>query len=376
VIAVNIERGHGANRWSGAARACVAGAFGDGCAGHGHTGHVGLRERSSGDCQRRNADTRTGFPDRPARRLNSPVNYLDARRLIRPLKATETRPLFATGLANLHVHERGSVVFQRETVSDDLLAHRDANIAEPAWRLLRDHFGLVGERRDQAARDFVGKLFRVAFAVLHAPSYQAEHKSALSSDWAHLPIPKDPVLFAELADAGEQVIRLLDANRDARQVVDAVLTPARANLLGQLRRSDGAQLTAADLKVSLTYWGGGKGKWAPRPFLDAELPGPAWDASWGERTGDLFLNAQAHFSHVPEAVWTYQLGGYPVLKKWLGYRQANRHSGNPLTQEERRWLRQMIQRIAALLALGPALDALYQNAAATSFTVTELGIRV
>nr|MDQ3081554.1 N-6 DNA methylase [Gemmatimonadota bacterium] len=63
-----------------------------------------------------------------------------------PRKETETRPLFATTLANLHVHERGSVVFPREIVSDDLLAQRDGNIAEPAWRVLRDHFGLSGER--------------------------------------------------------------------------------------------------------------------------------------------------------------------------------------------------------------------------------------
>jgi hypothetical protein len=45
-----------------------------------------------------------------------------------------------------------------------------------------------------------------------------------------------------------------------------------------------------------------------------------------------------------------------------------------LTDDERIWLRQVIQRIAALLALGPALDALYQEAAAGAFTTTELDI--
>jgi Protein of unknown function (DUF3987)/Type ISP C-terminal specificity domain len=75
------------------------------------------------------------------------------------------------------------------------------------WRALRDHFGLKGKRRDEVARAFVGKLFRVAFTILHAPSYQAEHKSALSADWAHLPIPKDKKLFARLVTAGENVTR-------------------------------------------------------------------------------------------------------------------------------------------------------------------------
>lgn len=292
-----------------------------------------------------------------------------------PRKVSESWPLFSTTLVNLHVHERGSVAFPREIVSDDLLEHRDANIAEPAWRVLRDHFGLSGTRSGDDARAFVGKLFRVTFSVLHAPSYQAEHKSALSSDWAHVPIPKDPELLSKLVAAGDQVVRLLDANCDARDAIEAVLGPGRAKALAQLRRLDGKPIAAEDLKVTVTYWGGGKGKWKSRPFSDEELPAEAWEQAWGERTGDLFLNAETHFAHVPEAVWAYQLGGYPVLKKWLGYRQADRREGRPLNDEERRWLRQMVQRIAALVAMGASLDALYQDAAIDSFTAVDLELR-
>jgi hypothetical protein len=71
---------------------------------------------------------------------------------------------------------------------------------------------------------------------------------------------------------------------------------------------------------------------------------------------------------------TYQLGGYPVLKKWLGYRQADRRDGKPLTDDERRWFRQMIQSVAALLALGPSLNELYEQAAASAFTAEEVQI--
>jgi hypothetical protein len=42
------------------------------------------------------------------------------------------------------------------------------------------------------------------------------------------------------------------------------------------------------------------------------------------------MNDNTFFAHMPEAVWTYQLGGYPVHKKWLGYCQADRRDGNPL----------------------------------------------
>jgi hypothetical protein len=63
-----------------------------------------------------------------------------------------------------------------------------------------------------------------------------------------------------------------------------------------------------------------------------------------------------------------------VLKKWLGYRQADRRDGKPLTNDERHWFRSMIQRIAALLALTPHLNALYQEILANCFTSAELNI--
>jgi hypothetical protein len=291
-----------------------------------------------------------------------------------PRKVSETRPLYATTLANLHVHERGSVAFPRETRGDDLLSDRDANITEGTWRILRAHFSLVGSRRDPAARSLVGNLFRTALAVFHAPTYQAEHKSALASDWAHLPIPKDAVLLERIVAAGEKVTRLLDANRDAHDVIEASLGAGHTRTIGALRRCDGSQVRPSDLKVTVTYWGGGKGRWKPRPFTSDELPDELWGMAWGERTGDLYLNDDAYFCDVPEAVWTYQLGGYPVLKKWLGYRQADRRNGDPLSDDERRSFRQIIQRIAALLTLGPELDMLYQEAATGAFTAAELGI--
>jgi hypothetical protein len=177
-----------------------------------------------------------------------------------PRKASETWPIYGTEFVNLHVHERGSVVFPRETRGNDLLSDGDANLAEASWRVMRDHFGLAGDRRDAVARAFVGRLFRVAFAIFHAPSYQAEHKSALAGDWAHLPIPKDVDLLERLAIAGEKVTRLLDANKDAHDVIATVLGVEHTRMIGSLRRVDGTQVRSDDLRVTITYWGGGKGR--------------------------------------------------------------------------------------------------------------------
>ncbi|KHL24991.1 helicase [Croceibacterium mercuriale] len=291
-----------------------------------------------------------------------------------PRKETETRPVFSTILANLHVHERGSVVFPRETTSDDLLGDRDANIAEHVWRSISAAFGLTGRRRDQAARDLVGKLFRVVFAMLYAPAYQAEHKSALASDWAHVPIPRKAKLFDCVVEAGDKVTRLLDTSVDVTALVEEILGIETTRALGPLKRADGSQVRPTDLKVTITYWGGGKGRWTPRAPTIGETPSATIAGLWGEMTGDLYINDEAFFANVPEAVWSYQLGGYPVLKKWLGYRQASRRNDRPLSDSDRRWFRSMIQRIAALLAIGTTLDELYQECIVDAFTSSDLGI--
>jgi hypothetical protein len=158
-------------------------------------------------------------------------------------------------------------------------------------------------------------------------------------------------------------------------VLETVLGRELPATLGQMKRQEGGNLRPADLSLTVSYWGGSRGGWNPRPFAADEMPLAEWgEGVWGERTGDLYINDDAFFSNVPEAVWTYQLGGYPVLKKWLGYRQAERRDGKPLTDDERRWFRQITQRVAALLALGVELDGLYQAAAANAFTAAELGI--
>jgi hypothetical protein len=61
---------------------------------------------------------------------------------------------------------------------------------------------------------------------------------------------------------------------------------------------------------------------------------------------------------VPPEVWAFTIGGYPVVKKWLDYRHEKK-LGRALRLEEVLYVREMIQRIAALLALGPRLDANY-----------------
>lgn len=74
-------------------------------------------------------------------------------------------------------------------------------------------------------------------------------------------------------------------------------TPALRDRRLTGRRYDGEKLTTDDSKSTVNHWGGGKGKWAPRDFLDEEAPVVDRKSSWGERTGDLYLNGQGRFAN-------------------------------------------------------------------------------
>ena len=61
----------------------------------------------------------------------------------------------------------------------------------------------------------------------------------------------------------------------------------------------------------------------------------------------------------PRGVWEFRIGGYQVVKKWLSYRAAD-VLGRPLTPAEAREVTGMVRRLAAILLMGPELDANYR----------------
>ena len=68
----------------------------------------------------------------------------------------------------------------------------------------------------------------------------------------------------------------------------------------------------------------------------------------GSSTLDIYLNDNAFWSNVPAAVWTYKLGGYQVLKKWLSYRERSVLDRALAPQEVQRFT-EIARRIAAIL---------------------------
>ncbi|HZP06468.1 MAG TPA: type ISP restriction/modification enzyme [Terracidiphilus sp.] len=297
-----------------------------------------------------------------------------------PRKESETRPILLTTAFDLHLHDRGSVSFPVTTISANSLegtlfaAHheapkRHANLATGPWEAFRNAYDFKGDLFGKDAQKLARCLARVALALCHSPQYQSEHKESLAQDWAHIPIPKSFELLQELVDAGDKLAVLLNPVANSGKVLKAVL----ADELKQIAvptKIGGGNVGALDLLVEYSFFGGAQGGWRGRPASGDE----PMHGEWGAMTGDLYINDAVFYRHVPERAWRYDLGGYPVIKKWLGYRDRGRRPGVPLSVQETSHLRGMVQRLCAVLSLHARLDSLYESACRDCFSAEELGL--
>lgn len=214
----------------------------------------------------------------------------------------------------------------------------------------------------------VEALFYHTVALLHAPTYRQENEGALRQDWPRVPLPKDGDLLQRSADLGRQVAALLDVEHAVKGVTAGTPRPELRPLGAPTPTGDREQLSREDFAVT-AGWGytahhgatmPGGGKYEERsltPEEETALPDGAGER-WGTTTLDVYLNDRAYWKHIPDRVWSYTLGGYPVIKKWLSYRERD-VLGRRLKLDEIQHVTEMTRRIAALLLLEPRLDSNY-----------------
>jgi hypothetical protein len=293
-----------------------------------------------------------------------------------PRRISESRPLLTTGLFDLHLHDRGSVGFPAElhpeaTGGGNLFepvlpqnAPTRANLLESFWRTVSEAWELNVDLDSEEAKGFIRRLFRVCLSLCHSPQYEEEHREGLGQDWAHVPIPRDRELFEDLANTGDLIAALLNPLDESRPAIRTVLGDY-APRVAVLASITGGPVRQSDLRVTVPYFGAARGGWRPRQFGEAEIP----SMNLGQQTGDLYINDNIYFRNIPEEIWRYELGGYPVLKKWLGYRHARRRNNQPLSLTEKDYFRSMVQRIAALVALRDQLNELYERAIVNAWSI-------
>ncbi len=138
-----------------------------------------------------------------------------------------------------------------------------------------------------------------------------------------MPLPATPAALHASAALGRRVAALLDVETPVPGVTSGALDPA-LRAVAAPAALDGRTLGATPADFAVTArWGytrphrAGDAGAGPhrRPSAPRRL-----DAALGPAARDVLWSDTAAWTAVPDAVWGYTLGGYPVLKKWLSYR--------------------------------------------------------
>ena len=241
------------------------------------------------------------------------------------------------------------------------------------------------------------RIFHHVVSVLQAPKYRVENAGALRLDWARVPIPRHADLLTRSACLGEALAALLNPEKQVVGISKGNPRPG-VTLLGLPMKEGGVSLDTSDLSLT-AGWGyfqidnktgnrktmAGQGLTVSRNYTSAEISALEAEAEVhgltlnglldliGTKTRDVYLNNDCYWSNIPERVWDYDLGGYQVIKKWLSYREKS-VLGRSLRPDEVAYVSEVVRRVAAILAMGPSLDANYQACAADPLTYAELGL--
>ena len=227
-----------------------------------------------------------------------------------------------------------------------------ANLSGAAQRWL--------ERLGASAED----LFHHVLVTLHDSTYREANAGALRMEWPRIPLPGWPdggtrgaaEALTESATRGRELARLLDSDTPVPGVTQGDLRPESA-AIAVPATIDNRNMGGGDFAVT-AGWGHygaadavmpGQGRVVERAYTPDERVaiGTALP-TLGAATIDIYLNARAYWRNVPAAIWTYKLGGYQVLKKWLSYRE-NSILDRPLLPEEVWHFTDTARRIGAIL---------------------------
>ena len=280
----------------------------------------------------------------------------------------EPQAVFTRIPGSHHLIERGSNMFPAY-LCDDELALDTTNGPQR-----RPNLSLAAERYLDCLGLGVEDLFHHVLAVLHDPAYREANAGALRMEWPRIPLPGWPDgnqdgAAKELADSaarGRKLAALLDSDTPVPGVTEPLPgAPSGSALRPEIKTvavpstTGGGNMAGEDFALT-AGWGHfgqgeavmpGQGRVDERPYTASERDALGDAASTlGDSTFDVYLNDRACWRNVPAAVWTYKLGGYQVLKKWLSYRE---HTilGRPLKPDEVQHFTNTARRITAILML-------------------------
>jgi hypothetical protein len=264
---------------------------------------------------------------------------------------------------------------QNNLFSDDGEAVADIANLSP---ISRTYLATLGISDPDTDIETAGLIWMHTLAMGYAPAYLMENALGCQ-DWPRVPLPDTAEALKNSAQLGRQVAALLDPEDPTPGVTAGPIRP-ELNLLAVISREGGGPLNPDAGDLALTAgWGyagkdgatmPGKGKGVKRDYTTEELAAIREGAQalgftleqalahLGESTFDIYLNKVGYWRNIPEKVWNYYIGGYQVIKKWLSYREQPLID-RTLTPDEVEEVTHMACRLAAIVLMGPALNANY-----------------
>jgi hypothetical protein len=200
-------------------------------------------------------------------------------------------------------------------------------------------------------------VFWHVLAVTAAPAYASAHAEALRVDWPRVPLPSSRRDLKTSAAIGRALGDLMRSEVPVAGVTTGVLRASLRGVAVPTKRGGGA--------INLDQDGFVDAGWASvdtqgRVSMREGLTTPT---AGRRRAIDIWINDQVCWKNVPAAAWEFQMGGYPVLKKWLSYREK-RILERPLRSPELLYFSEVVRRLTAISAMGSRLDRNYRKCSA------------
>ena len=280
-------------------------------------------------------------------------------------------PFVVGKLGDLHLQDPWSQFFPLHIQTRDLFGgdRPVPNVTPSILERLCDAFGVIphttdGENWSADAIAIAEELFFHVAATVRSPAYRAEHELSLQQDWARIPIPGSHAALKASARLGRDVAELLIPDRRVEGVTAGTLRPELRSIGVPCRKGGGQIDPRSDLKVDAG--------WGFHAQGSAVMAGQGRvEPSEGQTNGavDVYINDSVYWSRVPREVWDATIGGFPVIKKWLSYRE-HQILGRALRSDEITYVTEMIRRLKALQTLEGALDSNYATVLAGGVSST------
>jgi predicted helicase len=156
-------------------------------------------------------------------------------------------------------------------------------------------------------------IFHYIYAIFHSPTYRSRYAEFLKIDFPRVPLTRNDALFRQLAAYGEELVAL------------HLMKSAKLE-----QKSNHPQFVEQEGKCIVE-------------------PGhPKYEV----KSRSVIINKKGdRFTHVPEAVWNFYVGGYPVCAKWLKDRK-----GRTLSPQDIAHYQQIVVALGETITLMAAID--------------------